>query len=320
MNILAEKQLDLFDGKITEEEFLKIYYEMRKDNENKFYSKLTLEQRKKIHKYILLIYTIKNSLGGFSYEIISDKRNNTNKPIIYVVTHVGKYDIEVVSEAIRAHYYLLSGDYEHIQGIIDEPFIGLNGIFYFNEFVKSERKKVSEDMINHLKDNGNLMYFIEGTWNMTPNLPMLPCYWGIVDIAKKGDAIIVPIAADQYGKHFKINIGNNFDMNKYEDSITGKTQAITELRDTLSTLKWGIWETEKIRRNDIDKEYWDKYVSDRFEEWPYFNLEYIDRLIYKPKDVTTKEEAYSFVKKMKPNKNNAFLYNKRLSDSILEKD
>ena len=29
------------------------------------------------------------------------------------------------------------------------------------------------------------MYFIEGTWNLTLNLPMLPCYWGIFDIAKK---------------------------------------------------------------------------------------------------------------------------------------
>ena len=36
-----------------------------------------------------------------------------------LLPYVGKYDIEVISEAIKEHYYLLSGDYEHIQGIID---------------------------------------------------------------------------------------------------------------------------------------------------------------------------------------------------------
>ena len=90
----------------------------------------------------------------------------------------------------KEHYYLLSGDYEHLQGLIDEKFLSVNGVFYFNEKDKKDRKAVSGKMIEHLKQNGNLMYFIEGTWNLTPNLPMLPCYWGIVDIAKEGNAII----------------------------------------------------------------------------------------------------------------------------------
>lgn len=326
MNKLADKQKKLFEENLTEEEykrveqeFLNLYYKLRRKNENKFYSKLTLEQRKKIHKYILAIYTLKNKLGGFTYEIIKDEREKTDRPIIFAVSHVGKFDIEVVSEAIKDHYYLLSGDYEHIQGIVDEPFIGLNGIFYFNEFVKEDRKKVSEKMISHLKEKGNLMYFIEGTWNMTPNLPMLPCYWGIVDIAKKGNAIIIPVAADQYGKHFKITIGRNFDMSVYGDNPVEKTRAITDLRDTLATLKWDIWETEFTKRESIKNDEWEKYIDDRFKEWPYFSLEYIDRLIYKPKDIVDSKEVYGFVKKMVPNKNNAFLYDKRIDGGILNR-
>lgn len=326
MNLLAEKQKKLYEMdvnsdeyKAMEAEFLQLYYKLRDKNANKFYSKLTLEQRQKIHKYILSLYTIKNKLGGFTHEIINDCREKTNRPIIYAVTHVGKFDIEVVSEAIKDHCYLLSGDYEHIQGILDEPFIGLNGIFYFNEFVKEDRKKVTLEMIEHLKDGGNLMYFIEGTWNMTPNLPMLPCYWGIVDIAKKSNAIIVPVAADQYGKHFKINIGKNFDMNNYNDTLDEKSKAITDLRDTLATLKWEIWETEQAKRTEIPENEWDNYIIERFKEWPYFNLDYIDRLIYKPKNVTDRNEVYDFAKKLIPNKNNAFLYDKRSKDSIFRK-
>lgn len=325
MNILAEEQKKIFDETITEEErlkrekeFFKLYYTLRNADEKKVYSKLTLEQRKKIHNVILGIYKLKNRLGGFSYEIIKDERMSTERPIIFAITHVGKFDIEVISEAIKEHYYLLSGDYEHIQGIIDAPFLALNGVIYFNEKDKNDRKLVSKKMINHLNDGGNLMYFIEGTWNITPNLPMLPCYWGIVDVARNGKAIIIPVACEQYGKKFKVNIGKNFDMLNYGEGE--KSKAINDLRDVLSTLKWEIWETEApLSRDKLNGGEWEEYVSQRFKEWPYFNEEYIRGLVYKPKDVVENEEAYALVKKLTPNKNNAFLFNKRLSDDIFER-
>lgn len=322
MNILADKQkllyeksTDIAELKKLEAEFYDLYYKLRDADAKKWWSKLSLEQRQKIHFLILGIYKLKNRLGGFSYTLINDKRTETNKPIIFAITHVGKYDIEVVSEAIRTHYYLLSGDYEHIQGIIDAPFLGLNGVFYFNEKDKADRKRVSLDMINHLQNDGNLMYFIEGTWNMSPNLPMLPCYWGIVDIAIKGNATIVPVAAEQYDKHFVINIGENFDMSKYDCTTIGKSNGIDSLRDTLATLKWEIWEYMPMaKRSELVGDEWDKYKEERYKEWPYFNDEYIDGLVFKPKNVITNKEAFAHVKKLTPNRNNAFLFDKRIHD------
>lgn len=324
MNILAEEQKKIYEKGISSQEleerqnkFLKLYYKLRTKDEGKIWNKLTLKQRQDIHWLVLAIYRIKNKLGGFNYDLIKDERTKTHRPIIYAVTHVGKFDIEVISEAIKDHYYLLSGDYEHLQGTIDSPFLSLNGVFYFNEKVKEDRKMVSKKMTEHLQNGGNIMYFIEGTWNLSPNLPMLPCYWGIVDIAKQGNAIIVPVAADQYGKLFKINIGKNFDMNNYGEGLEEKSKAITDLRDTLATLKWEIWETvPKYQRDESSTNEWEEYVANRFKEWPYFNEEYIEGLIYKPKGVVTKELAYSHIKKLIPNKNNAFLFNKRLSDNI----
>lgn len=322
MNILADKQkllyendTDIVEFKKLEAEFYDLYYKLRDADAKKWWSKLSLEQRKKIHFLILGIYKLKNRLGGFSYTLINDKRTETNKPIIFAITHVGKYDIEVVSEAIRTHYYLLSGDYEHIQGIIDAPFLGLNGVFYFNEKDKADRKRVSLDMINHLQNDGNLMYFIEGTWNMSSNLPMLPCYWGIVDIAIKGNATIVPVAAEQYDKHFVINIGENFDMSKYDCTTIGKSNGIDSLRDTLATLKWEIWEYMPMaKRSELVGDEWDKYKEERYKEWPYFNDEYIDGLVFKPKNVITNKETFAHVKKLTPNRNNAFLFDKRIHD------
>jgi hypothetical protein len=255
MNVLAEEQKKLLEKGLSKEEFkkreerfFKLYYELRKKDEGRFWNKLSLKQRKSIHWLILNIYKIKNKLGGFQCDLLKDERTKTNRPLIFAITHVGKYDIEVVSEAIKDHYYLLSGDFEHIQGIIDAPFLGINGVLYFNEMVKEDRALVSKKMVELLNKGGNIMYFIEGTWNLTPNLPLIPCYWGIVDVAKKGKAMVVPVAAEQYGKTFKVNIGKNFDMNLYGDTLEEKTKAITDLKDTLATLKWEIWESMPLQK------------------------------------------------------------------------
>lgn len=310
MNILAEKQLEALKsgaGKKEQEAFLSIYYQLREKEEKRWFSRLSLRQRQKLHGLILFIYRAKNRLSGFSYELLNDRRQETDRPIIFAVTHVGKFDIEVVSEAIRVHYYLLSGDYEHIQGIIDAPFLAVNGVIYFNESVKEDRRSATKRMIRLLLDGGKLMYFPEGTWNLTPNLPVLPCYWGIVDIAKQGNAIIVPVAADQYGRHFKINIGENFDMSAYGNGEREKTRAIDDLRDVLATLKYEIWETAPAKRDGLSIDEWNRYIEERFQEWPYFNSDYISKLVYHPKGITCPGEAFAHLQMLHPCRENAFL-------------
>lgn len=318
MNILGDAQKWMLEPGITEEEFvrrrkafLEQYYKLRQKNETGVLGQLSLSTRQKLHPLILAVYTIKNYLGGFRYTMVRDMREKTERSVIYAVTHVGKFDIEVVSEALKDHSYILSGDFEHLQGIIEEPFLNLNGVLYFNETEKADRKAVTEKMIGLLQEGGSLMYFPEGTWNLSPNLPVLPCYWGIVEIARKGNAIIVPVAAEQYGKHFDINVGENLDMQEYGASQEEKARAIADLRDTLATLKWEIWERHPQNRRDIPEKEWEAYLEARFREWTYFSLDYVDTLIYKPKNVTSPKEAFSHLDMLVPCKENAFLYRKR---------
>ena len=314
MNILSDKQIQLIKNEISADEYYNLYFKLREKDEKSILGKMSLRTRQRPHKLMLFIFTVNNKLGGYSYEILNDKHIETKRAVIYAVTHIGKFDVEIISEAIRKHYYLLSGDYEHLQGIIDEKFLMINGVFFFNESIKEDRKKVSERMIGHLQAGGNIMYFPEGAWNLSPNLPVLPCYWGIVDVARKGNAIIVPIAADQYGKHFKINIGSDIDMSEYGNSAEEKTRAINDLRDTLATLKWEIWETEHEKRENVDASYWDNYIRKRLEEWTYYGIEYINSLIYTPKDVVRNDEAFEHLNVLAPKINNAFLFSKRNYD------
>lgn len=319
MNILSAEQQKIYEENTSEEErkkrekeFYELYYKTREKDEHSFLGRLSLKTRQRLHKFIFFIFVIKNRISGFTCKVIKDEREKTERPVIFAPTHVGKFDIEVSAVGIKDHFYLLSGDYENLQGIIDGKFLLVNGVIFFNEKVKSDRIEVACRMIGHLKSGGNLMYFPEGAWNLKPELPVLPCYWGIVDIAQKSNAIVVPVAIEQYGKRFKINIGKNIDMLKYGFNDTEKSKAITELRDAMATLKWEIWETEPhLKRNELKGDEWDRYVETRLSEWN-FTLEHINDLIYKEKNVCLQQEVFEHLNNIVPTPKTAFLFNKNL--------
>lgn len=100
-------------------------------------------------------------------------------------------------------------------------------------------------------------------------------------------------------------------MQRFGGDVDDKAKAIAALRDIMATLKWEIWETEKTKRNKINSNEWEQYINARFWEWPYFNLYYIDGLVFKPKGVTTYFAGFDHLRLIQPKKANAFLFNKR---------
>lgn len=315
-NILIEQQNELHEKGISEQEYqarkkgyLETYFRLREKDENSFWGKLSLKARQRLHPLALAVYTVKNRMSGMSFEFLSRGSYPLKHPIIFAVTHVGKWDIEVVSQAIRKHAYLLSGDFESMQGTINAWFLNVNGVIYLNEKVKSDRRAAVQKMITHLRQGGNLLYFPEGAWNLSPNLPVLPCFWGIVEAAQNSGAMIVPVAAEQYGNHFFINMGQAMDMGEY---IENKAAGIQALRDHLAALKWEIWEKQGVHsRSEISETEWDEYVKLHLEEWT-FSQKHIDTLVFRPKGVTERSEAYDHLNFLYPKAENAFLLNKRL--------
>lgn len=82
----------------------------------------------------------------------------------------------------------------------------------------------------------------------------------------------------------------------------------------MEALKYEIWESEPLlNRAELKGNEWDLYVEERFKEWPYFNLNYIDGLIFKPKNITSPNEAFAHLNQIIPTRRNAFLFNKHSS-------
>lgn len=128
------------------------------------------------------------------------------------------------------------------------------------------------------------------------------------------------MAAEQYGKRFKINIGSNFDMDKFGSDASEKTRAINCLRDTLATLKWEIWESEPLaERAAMYGGEWDRFIAERLREWPDFNIDRIADSVYKPKGVVNYTEAFAFMDSLIPRRENAFLFRRHSFDNMRDR-
>lgn len=280
---------------LDEEAYREYYNCLRELYDKSFLNNLSHETRLRLHPFLLTIIKVRNRLQGYHLQVVDDEREKTARPIIYAITHICKKDIEMVSEAIKSHYYLLEGDFESIHDTLDGIFLGLNGVLYFNEKDKIDRHKVKERMEEVLKNGGYIMYFPEGTWNLTAELLLNPLYPGIIEVAKNANAIIVPIAIEQYDKKFVCKIGKNFDVNNILDNEVARKQ----LRDVMGELKYDVLASVlPVARKDIPANYYEKFLDDRIGEWPNLTLEDFTKAVYKEKDVTTEEEAFALVRKL----------------------
>ena len=290
-------------------EYEALYWKFRRKNDQSILGGLSLRTRQRLHPVFLAAYKLLNRLHGIRV-IVCGENIPENGPLIFAPTHVGKYDVEAIGEAVQKHFYLLSGDFENLQGGPEQAFLNLNGVLYFQEKNPADRKAVTKKMIEHLRSGGNLLYYPEGAWNFSPNLPVQPLFPGIIRIAKEGNARIVPIGAEQYGKRFMVRVGSSMDPDDYPDNDS----ALEALRDQMATLKWSIWDAEECAlREELPPDLWEHYIDDRLAEWPGFSREHIAGLVYRPKGITGPAEAFAFMDKLIPCRENAFLFSKRRS-------
>lgn len=270
-------------------------------------------RRKKIYYYFLLpIIIIGRLINRQKLTIISDKRIHTKKPVIYACTHVGYFDIIMTFEAIKSPCWLFLGNPEYIYRTFEGWLVETNGVIYINENSKTDRRVAKETAIRLLQQNGSLLIYPEAVWNVTDNLLVMKLFRGAVDMALQAGAEIVPIAIEQYGKSFYVNIGRNI---KY-DSFQSDTQKLTnELRDILATLKWEIWESfPTVERALFADDYRDTFIDNILSEGGYsYTMEMIENQRYHDKSVTPPKEAYAFFNRLKPCRENAFLIGKHFT-------
>ena len=155
---------------------------------------------KQLQHYILVfIVMIERLIQRRKIKIVNEGQldiiTNIQGPIIFAPTHCGKFDIQTLAEVLWQHRWsLLSGDPNFLPGTVEGYWLKFHGVIYVDRDDKEWRNRAKQEMIKHLQNGGNIMMYPEETWNLSPNLPVLPLFRGIADIAKETNATIIPFA------------------------------------------------------------------------------------------------------------------------------
>lgn len=278
---------------ITEE-----YWKERRKFEKSRIFNLSQKWKERVHVILYTIVAVKNKLDGYHITIIGDKRSHAKGAKIFAVSHICKQDVEIASEAIKDHYHLLTNDFENINGTLEGEFLRWNGVVYFKKDDKADRRTVKPRLKQILESGGNVMWFPEGEWNITPHLLVNPLFPGITDVAKDSGASIVPIVMEQYGNEFIVNIGAEFQVDDNPE-VDSKVWLI-RLRDQMASLKWEIFEKVPMwKRAEIPEGYWEKEVAERMAEWPSITMQDFLDEVYKDKNIVTPEEAFGPIRALK---------------------
>lgn len=240
-----------------------------------------VDMHRRIHPILMFLLRVKSRLSGLTYEFVSEKRVDvkSGKTVVYAITHIGKFDYEMLVEACDIFAYPFAGDWELMYATVDDYFLRANGVLWVDTSDKEDRQNSFKFMIKALKQGIPMLIYPEAIWNLTENLPMMKIFPGAVQAAKECNVSIVPIAIEQRGKHFLINVGDEMDFADTEEGL-----AVQMLRDTLATLKWEIWEyLPKEKRSDIPIDYHEKFVEERLTECAGFTKELVEGRMFRDK-------------------------------------
>lgn len=274
---------------------------------------------------------VQRMINRQTVEFINKEIPKMDCPIVYVVSHIGKWDFEMVNEHIREHFHVIASDFMNMTGNISGLFMELNGVIFMDVDSKEDRENSRRMMLKVLEQGDNMMIFPEGTWNLSENEIIRDIHFGAVDIALEKSAVIIPIAIEQYGKRFVINVGTMYkpeedactiidrsywtlDDNKEDEhrlKFEIKLRTTQVLRDQLATLKYEIWEREGItKRVDIPYNYWHRFIMERRAEWPGYSMDEQIRNGCFPAEKKKHNQMLEQISRMRVCEKNTFLFKK----------
>ncbi|MGN0431099.1 MAG: lysophospholipid acyltransferase family protein [Lachnospiraceae bacterium] len=229
--------------------------------------------------------------------------------VIYACTHIGGNDLENIYESLHRGCWWFVGDpcvlYKDVAGLL----LYLNGSIFLETLDKDDRHIAYLRAIELLQRGGSLMICPEGARNGTENIPVMPLFQGTAKMALETNVKIVPVAIEQYDRHFVIEFGSEL----FPENYRSQTELTRELRDALATLKWDIWENEGIQtRSSFSEEYSEQFLKE-FEQriYPWDTLESVERTRFHTKVEMEQRDAFAHMEKLNPCRENAFLLRER---------
>lgn len=235
------------------------------------------------------------------------------QPVIFVSTHGFKDDAVTAISIADRQVFVLNGSIRQMTYTADGISMWAVGTIMVDRNDKVSRSSAKDKLVRAIQLDTSVLIYPEGTWNKSPNDLMNKLFPGVYDVAEKTGALVVPIASVIVEKDIYAVRGEAFDITQY-DRVNG----MINLRDRMATLRYELIESyAKEKRGNLPfgqeaTDYWKKYIDDLMAEVEFYDYEEELHTKFVDKTITTYEMAFEHLKDLKPNKNNAFLFNKRL--------
>lgn len=244
------------------------------------------------------------------YKIIieNDYIASSDKPIVFACNHSAFPDIPIALRAVNRHCYTLIG--KQNLAFVDKIFFFLAGAVWVDRKNKEDSAFSKERIVVYLNKGKSILWFPEATWNLTDNLLMLPMRWGIIEVAQRTKAQIIPMALD-YDREQKI-CRVRFGKALNAETLINKQQGIVTLRDEISTLRWDFVSDNQVNRADIDREKERNAMFQVVRDYPPLDWNYEKSCIYHIPGTIYYDEVFAHLNTIHPTTQNAFLFNKRL--------
>lgn len=296
------------------EDLVKYHCERRKEDYEDGVMLKGINARKKMYPVVKGILKIdqlssKEKIVDMTSEEVKIYNSEDKGNKIYACTHIGGNDIQRTLQTINVPAYLMLGDPGILYKKLIYQALRFNGVIPLETKDRKDRKFAYDRSIELLENDGNLLIYPEGAWNVLPNVLVMKLFRGTVRMAKETGKPIVPIALEQIGDTFYIKVGKQYTIDK--DSNLSEEELTYELRDKLATLKWEILESQPLtNRSDIPDGYLKTFQDGIVNKCNYgygFSLEDALSEAFHDKNVTEYLDAFSFMDNIELTKENAFL-------------
>ncbi len=305
--------------KLSIEELIRYNTEYRKQRYRNGEALSGIAFRRGIHLLVRGILKIDQLCSKEKITVIGDKRKaDDGKPKIYACTHVGGNDIQRAFQVIGRSAWLMLGDPGILYRMLIYQGLKLNGVIPLETTDREDRKIAYQKSTELLRKGGNLLIYPEGAWNVTPNLVVMKTFTGTVRLAMETGVEIIPIAMEQYGKTFYINIGENYSVSNEPDANIDFLNS--DLRNKLATLKWEIMERQPAgKRESVPTDYLHTFQTEIVNRCNYgygFSLEDAIKESFHDKSIILTNDVFAHLGGLLPCPENAFLFNKRIKGDI----
>ena len=268
----------------------------RKNNNKQLsHNEFNIKLKKIMHPFLFMLAGSKIGYKVIKNNNYSGKTSEFSKtqPLIFVCNHTTCYDIPIALTAIKEHTILFAGKQPLEK--IDELFFNLNGTIYVDRKNKEDMNLSKEAMIETLLKKRNILAFPEGTWNLTDSNLMHEMKWGIIEVAKKSNALIVPLVLhyDYDDRTCRYEFSSPIDVS----NKTSK-EGIEEVRDAMASLRWKFFEMkDQVERKNINLEEERNKILHSVDEYPKLDYEYEKSVVFHSNP--TNEEVFAPIKRLR---------------------